>query len=390
MPKKILGFFLFFLLFPIPKSACAQTTYYFSPVFEKTDGVVTKYYPLPGGTTVMRRRTDLSYLHTDHLASTRLVTSEQGTVVGQLDYFPYGSPGLTRSTGSAGLTDRLYTSQILDSSTDLYFYNARQYNPRTAAFISADSAQGPNRYAYVAGNPISRNDPSGNWENPYSGEEPEYWKNLYQNYQTVLREEKGAKFSPNETKKILQILNKLPPELYENLTVLKANSKHMKLDIADDSDILRKIDNFIFNLMGASPGYADIGLIEFNSMASNPIWNILHGFNFEQIFVHELAHANLDLWGEEWIDYTDEQGKVLGSALVSKLQEEFEALAGWQFSPITGTKENSGRFSREEPGELFANMATYYYKNPKNFENFYGSELSNFFSRYYSNKPEKK
>lgn len=150
---------LFLLFKPLP--AFAQTTYYFSGVFEKVKetGVITKYYPLPGNTTAVRQDNQLSFLHADHLSSTRLVTSQQGTVDSQFDYYPYGNLYLSTSELS---TSRLYTSQILDSSTDLYFYNARQYNPTTASFISADTAQGPNRYAYVAGNPISRNDPSGN------------------------------------------------------------------------------------------------------------------------------------------------------------------------------------------------------------------------------------
>lgn len=142
------------------ETTTSQTTYYFSPVFEKTDGVITKYYPLPGNSTAARRGADLNFLHTDHLSSTRLTTDNSGRKTAEIIYFPYGSI-FNQNTLNLP-SDRLYTSQILDSSTDFYFYHARQYNPRTASFISADSAQGPNRYAYVSSNPISRNDPSGN------------------------------------------------------------------------------------------------------------------------------------------------------------------------------------------------------------------------------------
>lgn len=75
-------------------------------------------------------------------------------------YYPFGN-GLGGKT-PALQTDKLYTSQRLDFSTNLYFYNARYYNPKTGRFISADSAQGPNRYAYVGNNPVMNNDPSGN------------------------------------------------------------------------------------------------------------------------------------------------------------------------------------------------------------------------------------
>ncbi len=85
----------------------------------------------------------------------------------------------------------MYTSQTLDYSTNLYYYHARYYDPQTGHFISADSAEGPNRYAYVAGNPISRNDPSGKSlkvplgmteeELAYEGQEPEnFWQELEQ------------------------------------------------------------------------------------------------------------------------------------------------------------------------------------------------------------------
>ncbi len=61
---------------------------------------------------------------------------------------------------SSSVTDRFYTGQIKDD-TGLYYYNARYYDPFLGIFTSADRAQGPNRYAYVGGNPIMRNDPSG-------------------------------------------------------------------------------------------------------------------------------------------------------------------------------------------------------------------------------------
>jgi len=165
MPKKILAGFLFAVIIFLLSSqttVATSTTYYFSPAFEKVKetGEITKYYPLPGGATVVKKGNELSYLHTDQLSSTRLITNGQGLKTNDYNYYPYGR---TFNATSLNLpSSRLYTSQIMDNSTDLYFYNARYYNPTTGAFISADSAQGPNRYAYVGGNPISLNDPSGN------------------------------------------------------------------------------------------------------------------------------------------------------------------------------------------------------------------------------------
>jgi RHS repeat-associated protein len=55
-----------------------------------------------------------------------------------------------------------FTGQRADSATGLDYYNARYYDPVAGQFTSADSVQdGLNRYAYVAGNPETRTDPSG-------------------------------------------------------------------------------------------------------------------------------------------------------------------------------------------------------------------------------------
>ena len=172
MPKLLVLFcvvlgLLFSLSTSLVQAQETQTTYYFSGTFEKQleSGKVIKYYPLSGGTIAMRQDGQLSFLHQDHLSSTRLVTSDQGTVNSQIDYYPYG---FTFQVTGKQTSDHLYTSQIKDHSTNLYFYNARQYNPTTAAFISADIAQGMNRYAYVKRNPTNRSDPSGKVDDPFN------------------------------------------------------------------------------------------------------------------------------------------------------------------------------------------------------------------------------
>ncbi|MBM3282900.1 hypothetical protein FJY90_01475, partial [Candidatus Gottesmanbacteria bacterium] len=84
-----------------------------------------------------------------------------------LTYFPYGNqrPGWdlpTANSQQSTPTNHLYTDQIKDPETDLYYYNARYYDPRIGLFISADTAGGKlNRYAYAGGNPIMYNDPTG-------------------------------------------------------------------------------------------------------------------------------------------------------------------------------------------------------------------------------------
>ncbi|KKR11730.1 hypothetical protein A2962_05170 [Candidatus Woesebacteria bacterium RIFCSPLOWO2_01_FULL_39_61] len=103
----------------------------------------------------------VNYTHQDHLGSTTLVTSQQGTVVSEQVYYPYGS---TRTVSGTLPTERAYTGQISDQDlTGLYYYNARYYNPTIAKFTQADPAQNTlNRYFYVSNNPINLIDPTGN------------------------------------------------------------------------------------------------------------------------------------------------------------------------------------------------------------------------------------
>jgi len=132
----------------------------------------------------MKQGTDLRYVHQDHLTGTALVTSDNGTSLGLMKYYPYGD---TRS-GSVP-TDKKFTGQRLDS-TGLYYYNARYYDPQIGRFISADTVvpnpanpQAFNRYSYCLNNPLKYVDPSGHIVqfqrmNPYVA----YMKYCYGNY----------------------------------------------------------------------------------------------------------------------------------------------------------------------------------------------------------------
>jgi len=109
----------------------------------------------------MRKGTDLRYIHKDHLSGKSLVTSDNGSQVGTIKYYPYGA---TRA-GSVP-TDKKFTGQRLDD-TGLYYYNARYYDPTIGRFISADiivqnpaNPQSLNRYSYVFNNPLRYTDPS--------------------------------------------------------------------------------------------------------------------------------------------------------------------------------------------------------------------------------------
>ena len=69
-----------------------------------------------------------------------------------------------------------FTGQTHDIDTDLYYYNARYYDPTLGRFLQADSLianvfqpQTINPYAYVLNNPLKYTDPTGH--EPFGGDE---------------------------------------------------------------------------------------------------------------------------------------------------------------------------------------------------------------------------
>ena len=104
----------------------------------------------------------LSYLLSDGLGSvSEALSASTGAVTATQLYGPYGA---VRSQSGSLPTSKGYTGQRSDAaSSGLDYYGARYYDPVAGQFTSADTtlAGGLNRYAYVAGNPETRTDPSG-------------------------------------------------------------------------------------------------------------------------------------------------------------------------------------------------------------------------------------
>lgn len=102
---------------------------------------------------------DILFYTQNHVGSTVMLTDRSGDKVQKMAYRPFGNTWFEESSVSV---DRLYTNQIYDRETGLYYYNARYFDPVAGSFISPDPAmEGTNHYAYVRGNPINFTDPSG-------------------------------------------------------------------------------------------------------------------------------------------------------------------------------------------------------------------------------------
>jgi len=89
-------------------------------------------------------------------------TAGSAAVLGNQTYEPYGKSQYQQ--GSMG-TSKGYTGQYTDNLSGLDYYGARYYDPVAGVFLSPDSVQGNesgmNPYAYVAGNPETLTDPTG-------------------------------------------------------------------------------------------------------------------------------------------------------------------------------------------------------------------------------------
>jgi len=130
-----------------------------------TSDTVTKMYWAQLG--AIRRliavRTDLTYLHHDHLGSTKKLSTDSTS----FKYYPYGT---TFQEPASPPTDNLYTGEKSDLSTGLYFYGARYYDSAIGRFVQPDSMipsagnpQDLNRYAYARNNPLAYVDPTGHF-----------------------------------------------------------------------------------------------------------------------------------------------------------------------------------------------------------------------------------
>jgi RHS repeat-associated protein len=116
---------------------------------------------LPGGATAIYNSSGLAYLrHKDWLGSSRLATTWAHAVYSKEAYAPFGEP-----YNEAGTTDRSFTGQDQNTTSGIYDYMFRRYDPTAGRWLSPDPAgwavvdqnnpQSFNRYAYVMNDPLS-------------------------------------------------------------------------------------------------------------------------------------------------------------------------------------------------------------------------------------------
>ena len=91
-------------------------------------------------------------------AANQLYDGDSGEIVGQYEYDPYGNT--IKAEGQAARENKIrFSTKEYDSSTGLYYYGYRYYDPKTGRWPSRDPIEekgGVNLYAFVGNNSVSR------------------------------------------------------------------------------------------------------------------------------------------------------------------------------------------------------------------------------------------
>ena len=143
--------------------------YSFNGLSSQSDSSGTTYYTrcsCAKGTLIDERTPSGAYYYLfDGQGSIVGLTDSNGTLVSTYQYDPYGN--LTSSTGSVTNPWR-FAGGYFDSSTGLYKFGTRYYNPGFGRWSQQDPLRGQlkdptslNRYVYAGDDPVNFTDPSG-------------------------------------------------------------------------------------------------------------------------------------------------------------------------------------------------------------------------------------
>ncbi|MEU4689726.1 polymorphic toxin-type HINT domain-containing protein [Actinoplanes sp. NPDC023714] len=149
----------------------AQTTLYLPGMEIRLDHQTriteaTRFYGLPGGSSLVRNKTGLHYVSNDHHGTGNATVDGSGAIVHRRTT-PYGEARGSQPTVGMWPTEKGFVGGNQDSTTGLVNIGAREYDPVAGRFISADpivdvnDPQQMNGYAYANNNPISFSDPDG-------------------------------------------------------------------------------------------------------------------------------------------------------------------------------------------------------------------------------------
>jgi RHS repeat-associated protein len=123
----------------------------------------TRYYTFNGGTVAQRTAAGVVWLASDHHGTDQLAVNASTQAVTQRRFKPYGD---ARGGTPTWVNDKGFVHGTADA-TGLTHLGAREYDPVTGRFISADAVVKPsdpqqiNGYSYAGNNPVTSSDPTG-------------------------------------------------------------------------------------------------------------------------------------------------------------------------------------------------------------------------------------
>jgi RHS repeat-associated protein len=129
-----------------------------------TNGVVVKRFFVQGVQLMTGTNAGLYYYTRDHLGSIRELTDANGNVRAEYAYDPFGRR--TKLSGDLD-ADFGFAGMFWSSQANLCITHYRAYDPALGRWLSrdplknAEMKEGPNLYAYVRNEPVSRIDPQG-------------------------------------------------------------------------------------------------------------------------------------------------------------------------------------------------------------------------------------
>jgi len=81
------------------------------------------------------------YYASDHLGSSSVLTTQQGSYHERIEYLPYGETWVEdKATSDSYTTPYKFTGKELDAETGLYYFGARYYDAKISRWISTDPA----------------------------------------------------------------------------------------------------------------------------------------------------------------------------------------------------------------------------------------------------------
>jgi RHS repeat-associated protein len=110
------------------------------------------------------------FYNKDLMGSTTNILGDALTSEVTYDYDWFGNTEITNPENSDFYNQICYNGGVYDKSTQLYYFNARFYNPADGRFLSQDTYRGTlqdanswHLYTYCANNPVKYSDPSGHF-----------------------------------------------------------------------------------------------------------------------------------------------------------------------------------------------------------------------------------